>query len=214
MVAGSIATKLSTMVSPADPVVVLGTGPRFVSRGGEKLDAALDRFGLDVAGLRALDAGSSTGGFVDCLLQRGAIEVIALDVGHGQMDGHLRMDPRVVLHEGHNIRSVDIELLGPAGPVDILTADLSFISLRTVARPLADLVRPGGDMVVLVKPQFEVGREQVGKRGIVRNAALQTAAVEKVRQTLLGLGCGRTEVIESPILGAEGNREFLLYGTD
>ena len=120
------------MVSTSDAVVLLGPGPRFVSRGGEKLDAALDRFGLDVTGWRALDAGSSTGGFVDCLLQRGASEVIALDVGRGQLDQRLRTDPRVILREGRNIRSVGVELLGSSGRVDVLTADLSFISLLSL----------------------------------------------------------------------------------
>lgn len=212
LVAGSIATKLSSMVSPADAVVVLDPGPRFVSRGGEKLDAALDRFGLDVAGLRALDAGSSTGGFVDCLLQRGATEVIALDVGHGQLDGRLRVDPRVVLHEGHNIRSVDIELLGPGGPVDVLTADLSFISLRTVARPLADLVRPGGDMVVLVKPQFEAGRAEVSRgKGVIREPAVWREALIEVASALSAAGTGIMGAMASPLRGAAGNVEFFLH---
>jgi 23S rRNA (cytidine1920-2'-O)/16S rRNA (cytidine1409-2'-O)-methyltransferase len=194
--------------------VILGTRPRFVSRGGDKLDAALDRFELDVVGVRALDAGSSTGGFVDCLLQRGAAEVIALDVGRGQLDERLRKDPRVIVHEGRNVRSVGAELLGPAGRVDIVTADLSFISLRTVAVALAGLVRPGGDLVVLVKPQFEAGRPAASRgKGVIREPALWRAALIEVASALGAAGTGIMGAMASPLRGAAGNVEFFLHAT-
>jgi 23S rRNA (cytidine1920-2'-O)/16S rRNA (cytidine1409-2'-O)-methyltransferase len=214
LVAGATATKTSSMVSPADPVVVLAPGPRFVSRGGEKLDAALDRFDIDVQGRRALDAGSSTGGFVDCLLQRGATEVIAFDVGRGQLDERLRKDPRVVLHEGRNIRSVQAELLGPAGRVDMVTADLSFISLRTVAPVLAGLVRPGGDLVVLVKPQFEAGRAEASRgKGVISDPAVWREALIEVASALGAAGTGIMGAMASPLRGAAGNVEFFLHAT-
>jgi 23S rRNA (cytidine1920-2'-O)/16S rRNA (cytidine1409-2'-O)-methyltransferase len=202
------------MVSTSDAVVLLGPGPRFVSRGGEKLDAALDRFGLDVTGWRALDAGSSTGGFVDCLLQRGASEVIALDVGRGQLDQRLRTDPRVILREGRNIRSVGVELLGSSGRVDVLTADLSFISLRTVAPALTALVRPGGDLVVLVKPQFEAGRVEASRgKGVIREPAVWRGALLEVASALSAAGTGIMGAMASPLRGAAGNVEFFLHAT-
>ncbi len=164
-----------------------------------------------------LDVGASTGGFTDCLLQHGAARVIAVDTGHGQIDFRLRRDPRVRLLEKTNARYLSREQVGEI--VDLVVMDVSFISATLVlpavlaaAFPESPKERHGRQVVVLVKPQFEVGREQVGKSGIVRDPAAQTAAVEKVRQTLLARNCIRTDVIESPILGAEGNREFLLYG--
>jgi 23S rRNA (cytidine1920-2'-O)/16S rRNA (cytidine1409-2'-O)-methyltransferase len=214
LVGGATATKLSSMVSAADAVVVVGPGPRFVSRGGDKLDAALTRFGLDVSNRRALDAGSSTGGFVDCLLQRGASEVTALDVGRGQLDEQLRNDPRVVVREGQNIRSFDVELLGPAGPVDIVTADLSFISLRTVASALVALVRPHGDMVVLVKPQFEAGRPEVSRgKGVIREPSVWRETLIGAASALGAAGTGIMGAVASPLRGAAGNVEFFLHAT-
>ena len=143
LVDGSAATKVSRMVSAADQLVLLGSGPRFVSRGGEKLDAALERFAIVVDGCRAVDAGASTGGFVDCLLQRGAAAVVAIDVGRGQLDARLRADPRVSLHEGVNVRSVVAALLGPLGPADLLTADLSFIFFGPWPPPSSASCGPG-----------------------------------------------------------------------
>jgi 23S rRNA (cytidine1920-2'-O)/16S rRNA (cytidine1409-2'-O)-methyltransferase len=214
LVAGATATKLSSMVSPADAVLVLGPAPRFVSRGGDKLDAALDRFGLGVAGLRALDAGSSTGGFVDCLLQRGAAQVTALDVGRGQLNERLRNDPRVVVHEGRNVRLVDVDLLGAAGPVDVLTADLSFISLRTVAPALVPLVRSGGELVVLVKPQFEAGRVEASRgKGVIREPSVWRDALIEVASALCAAGTGIMGAMASPLRGAAGNVEFFLHAT-
>ena len=200
------------MVAAEEPIVVLGPSPRFVSRGGEKLDAALERFAIDVAGLRALDAGASTGGFVDCLLQRGVSEVIAVDVGRGQLDARLRSDPRVVVREGCNIRSAEPAVLGDGGPVGVLTADLSFISLRTVATALVRLVRAGGDLVVLVKPQFEAGRVEASRgKGVIREPAVWRDALISVASSLGSAGTGIMGAMASPLRGAAGNVEFFLH---
>jgi 23S rRNA (cytidine1920-2'-O)/16S rRNA (cytidine1409-2'-O)-methyltransferase len=191
---------------------------RYVSRGGLKLEKALDHWNVNVAGRVCLDVGASTGGFTDCLLQRGAARVIAVDTGYGQLDFRLRQDSRVRLLEKTNARYLTREQIGE--PVDLIVMDVAFISATLVLPaviaagfPLGSS-NPGKSVIVLVKPQFEVGREQVGKGGIVRDPALQAGAVEKVGQTLSGLGLGNIDVIESPILGVEGNREFLLYATD
>ena len=174
-------------MDPAEPVVILGDPPRFVGRGGEKLDAALDEFAVAVDGRRALDAGSSTGGFTDCLLQRGCASVVAVDVGRGQLHPKLRGDPRVTVRERTDIRAVDLEELG--GPVDLVVGDLSFISLRTVLDPLLALVRPGGDLVLLVKPQFEVGRAEASRgKGVIRDPDVRAAALAGVRDALTGRG--------------------------
>jgi 23S rRNA (cytidine1920-2'-O)/16S rRNA (cytidine1409-2'-O)-methyltransferase len=212
LVAGSTATKPARLVAASDPVELLGPGPRFVSRGGDKLDAALERFRVDVTGSRALDAGSSTGGFVDCLLQRGAVEVVAVDVGRGQLDARLRADARVRLHEGVNIRFADPEGLGLAEPVDLVTADLSFISLRAVAAALVGLVRVGGDMILLVKPQFEAGRSEVSRgKGVIRDPELWREGLRSVASALVGVGTGIMGVTASPLRGAAGNVEFFVH---
>jgi len=180
----------------------------YVSRGGLKLAAALDHFAIDVTSRICIDVGSSTGGFTDCLLQRGADRVWAVDVGHGQLDWKLRNDPRVEVREGLNAR-----YLKPADfprPFDLAVCDASFISTTLLIPAMVPLLAPDGAMVILVKPQFEVGRQQVGKGGIVRDPELHQAACDRVRGAVEALGF-RTEIIESPILGAEGNREFLLY---
>jgi len=201
---------------------------QYVSRGGLKLERALDHWRIEVKGLACLDVGASTGGFTDCLLQRGAARVIAVDTGYGQMDFRLRQDPRVRLLEKTNARYLTHEALGEF--VSFVAMDVSFISATLVlpaviatAFPSSDsgetgvLARQGTNskedknVVVLVKPQFEAGREQVGKGGIVRDEAAQKAAVERVRQCVIQLGAQKTDHIDSPILGAEGNREFLLY---
>jgi 23S rRNA (cytidine1920-2'-O)/16S rRNA (cytidine1409-2'-O)-methyltransferase len=190
----------------------------YVSRGGFKLAGALDRFGIDVRGHVCLDVGASTGGFTDCLLQRGAARVHAVDVGHGQLDWKLRNDPRVIVHEGVNAR-----YLQPGDfpePFDLAVCDASFISATLLIPAFAPLLSARGEMIVLVKPQFEVGKGQVGKGGIVRDPALHQAACDRVRTAVEELGgiASRgiaskwtTSIMESPILGAEGNREFLLY---
>lgn len=192
-----------------DAAIELLGQTRFVSRGGLKLEAALDHFGIDVTGLVCLDVGTSTGGFTDCLLQRGAARVHAIDVGPSQMDWRLRQDPRVVVHDHTNARYVEPELTGE--PAQFAAFDLSFISTTLVLAPVSRLLAAEASLVILVKPQFEVGREQVGKGGIVRDPALHAAACQRVREATeeLGYVC---QLIPCPVLGAEGNQEFLLYG--
>ena len=189
---------------------MVGPGPRFVGRGGEKLDAALERFAVPVAGRRALDAGASTGGFTDCLLQRGADEVVAVDVGYGQLHERLRADPRVDVRERTNVRSLDREALG--GPVDLVVADLSFISLRTVLPVLVPRVEPGGDLVGLVKPQFEAGRREAARgSGVIREPEVWRRVLEEVATAAAESGADRMDEMESPLTGADGNVEFLLH---
>jgi 23S rRNA (cytidine1920-2'-O)/16S rRNA (cytidine1409-2'-O)-methyltransferase len=198
------------MVHPTDALEVLGPRPRFVGRGGEKLDAALDAFGIDVRGRRALDAGASTGGFTDCLLQRGAASVVAVDVGYGQLHERLRADGRVTNLERVNVRGLDPGAIG--GPVDIVVADLSFISLRTVLGALVALTEDGGDLVLLVKPQFEAGRAEATKgRGVIRDPAVWRRVLEEVRAASVSQGAAMMEAMPSPITGAEGNVEFLVH---
>jgi 23S rRNA (cytidine1920-2'-O)/16S rRNA (cytidine1409-2'-O)-methyltransferase len=192
---------------------LLGEDLKYVSRGGLKLERALEHWRIDVNGKTCLDIGASTGGFTDCLLQHGAARVIAVDTGYGQMDFKLRQDLRVRLLEKTNARYLTRDLLGES--VEFLAMDVSFISATLILPaviPSAFAANShGGQIVVLVKPQFEVGREQVGKGGIVRDANAQLASLEKVRSALTELGAAKTDSIDSPILGAEGNREFLLY---
>ena len=197
------------------PIRLLSEDLRYVSRGGLKLEKALAHWQIDVEGKTCLDVGASTGGFTDCLLQHGAARVIAADTGHGQIAMKLRQDQRVSLLEKCNARYLQQEQI--AEPVALIVMDVSFISATLVLPAVVDAAFPvperkGKRIVVLVKPQFEVGRDRVGKGGIVRDAEAQAAAVEKVRTALTSLGCVHTDAIESPVLGAEGNREFLLYG--
>jgi 23S rRNA (cytidine1920-2'-O)/16S rRNA (cytidine1409-2'-O)-methyltransferase len=206
-VGGALATKPARLVAPGEPVVLLADPPRFVSRGGEKLDAALDQFGLDVAGLRALDAGSSTGGFTDCLLQRGCGHVIAVDVGRGQLHPKIRGDERVDVRERTDIRRVTLD-----EPVDLVVGDLSFISLRTVLDELLAVVRPDGDLVLLVKPQFEVGRAEASRgKGVIRDPEVQAAALADVRDALVSRGAVIMGEMTSPLKGGSGNVEFLVH---
>jgi 23S rRNA (cytidine1920-2'-O)/16S rRNA (cytidine1409-2'-O)-methyltransferase len=181
-----------------------------VSRGGEKLDAGLDGFGIDVEDRRAIDVGASTGGFTDCLLQRGASAVVALDVGRGQLHERLRDDPRVTVVERTNVRSAAAADLG--GPADLVVADLSFISLRTVAEALLGLARPGADLVLLVKPEFEAGRSTVSQgRGVVRDSAVWRDVLEDVVAAFASRGATIMGCMTSPLRGADGNVEFLLH---
>jgi 23S rRNA (cytidine1920-2'-O)/16S rRNA (cytidine1409-2'-O)-methyltransferase len=197
-------------VAPDEAVEVLGPPPRFVSRGGEKLDAALDRFAVDLAGTRVLDAGASTGGFTDCCLQRGAAAVVAVDVGRGQLHERLRADRRVEVVDRTNVRAVAPGELGDL--FDVAVADLSFISLTVVVPTLVALVRPGGDLVVLVKPQFEAGPREASKgRGVIRDPAVWTAALERVIDAFGSAGTTIMGVMTSPLRGAAGNVEFLLH---
>ncbi len=207
-VAGSPAPAPTRLVAPDESIQVTGDPPRFVSRGGEKLAAALDRFVVDVRGRRALDAGASTGGFTDCLLQAGAVHVDAVDVGRGQLAWSLRDDPRVTVRERTNVRHLEPDDLG--GPVDLTVADLSFISLLTVAPTLARCTRLDGDLVLLVKPQFEAGRARIGKGGVVRDPAVHRAVLHEVRDGLTAAGLHVVDVMASPLKGADGNVEFLV----
>jgi len=208
-VAGRPATKPSTLVDQAEPVTVAGPVRPFVSRGGEKLDAALDRFAVDVRGRDCLDAGASTGGFTDCLLRRGAARVVAIDVGYGQLAWPLRQDPRVTVLERTNVRDLRSDGL-PVAP-SVVVADLSFISLRLVLPTLARVSGDEAEFVVLVKPQFEAGPEAVGKGGVVRDPASWRSALQTVATTLEALGFEVAGVMASPLLGPAGNVEFLLH---
>jgi 23S rRNA (cytidine1920-2'-O)/16S rRNA (cytidine1409-2'-O)-methyltransferase len=193
---------------PAACLIKLLEGLPYVSRAGKKLEAAIDAFRIEVRDRICLDVGASTGGFTDCLLQRGARRVYAVDVGAGQLDWKLRNDPRVAVREGVNARYLSLEHIGEL--VDLAVCDVSFISVTLILSPMLALLRPGGEMVILVKPQFEVGRGKVGKGGIVRDPALHVEVCERVREAVLGMGLAAS-LMESPVLGAEGNKEFLLY---
>jgi 23S rRNA (cytidine1920-2'-O)/16S rRNA (cytidine1409-2'-O)-methyltransferase len=190
-----------------DADLAVDPGPKYVSRGGDKLAGALDALGLDVAGKVAIDVGSSTGGFTDVLLQRGAARVHAIDVGKGQLDWGLRQDPRVVVHEGVNAREgVPVE-----EPVDLVVADVSFISLRLALPPSLAKVRDAGDVIALVKPQFEAGRDAVGKGGVVRDAKARAAAAVAIANDLGSRGFGVVAITPSPVTGREGNREIFIH---
>lgn len=209
-VSGAIAHKPSRMVAAFEPVLLSGERARFVSRGGDKLDAALREFRVDVTAKRAFDAGSSTGGFVDCLLQRGAAEVVAADVGWGQLDARLRADSRVTVHERCNVRHVRAADIG--GSADVVTADLSFISLRTVMANLAECAAPRADVVLLVKPQFEAGRREASRgKGVVRDPAVWRRVLDEVAATAIEHGLTPAGVAVSPLQGAAGNVEFFLH---
>lgn len=210
LVNGAVAEKPARLVDVGDALVLEGPPPRFVSRGGEKLDHALETFALDVGGRRVLDAGASTGGFTDCLLQRGADEVVALDVGHGQLHPRIREHPRVRVMERCNVRTVAVSDIG--GPVDLVVADLSFISLLKVIEPLVQMVHPRGSLVLLVKPQFEAGRAEVSRgRGVITDPAIHDRVRADVQQCLESAGTVVRAWTESPVTGADGNREFLVY---
>ena len=210
LVAGAPADKASRLVAPDEAIELLGPPPRFVGRGGEKLDAALDHFGFDVEGATALDAGASTGGFTDCLLQRGAAHVVAVDVGHGQLHERLRADPRVTVVERTHIRDVSAERFGRDG-FDVVVADLSFISLSSVAGALTGLAHDGAELVVLVKPQFEAGRQEASRgRGVIRDPTVWDRVLRSVINAFSEAGAVMMGVMPSPIRGADGNVEFLV----
>jgi 23S rRNA (cytidine1920-2'-O)/16S rRNA (cytidine1409-2'-O)-methyltransferase len=207
---GAVAEKASRLVAAGDAIEIVGPPRRFVSRGGDKLEAALDAFDVDVRGARVLDVGASTGGFTDCVLRRGAASVVALDVGHGQLHERLRADPRVVNLERTNVRHVTAGDIG--GSVDVAVGDLSFISLRLIVGPVAAMCKPGSSMVLLVKPQFEAGRAEVSRgRGVITDPAVWQRACDEVAAALSAIGCDVIGVIASPISGADGNREFLIH---
>ncbi|HSD11124.1 MAG TPA: TlyA family rRNA (cytidine-2'-O)-methyltransferase [Candidatus Binatia bacterium] len=202
------ADKASESVA-ADAALAVGKRARFVSRGGEKLEGALSAFGIDVSGSVALDVGASTGGFTDCLLQHGARRVYAVDVGRGQLDWRLRQDPRVVVIERQNVRTLPPSSVPE--PVEVAVVDVSFISLRLVLPRIRELAAPAAIVVALVKPQFEVGRGKVGKGGVVRDVALHREAIDGIRQVARVLGFVERGFVESPLRGPSGNREFFLY---
>lgn len=207
-VAGQKATKAGSPVS-ADVELSIAEREKYVGRGGYKIEAALDAFHIPVEGRICADIGASTGGFTDCLLQRGAARVFALDVGHGQLDWKIRQDPRVDVREGFNARHLTPSDLTPSPT--LVVADVSFISLTLIFPPVFALLAQEGDMVVLIKPQFELSRGQVGRGGIVRDEALRLAAVEKIRAFVTGLGHRWLGFIPSPITGRDGNVEFLAH---
>ncbi|MEY2469365.1 MAG: rRNA (cytidine1920-2-O)/16S rRNA (cytidine1409-2-O)-methyltransferase [Actinomycetota bacterium] len=208
---GAVADKPTRLVAPGDAIVIDGPPSRFVGRGGEKLDAALDAFGIDVSGRRAIDVGASTGGFTDCLLQRGAVSVVALDVGHGQLDARLRADDRVTVLERTHVNDVDAAAIG--APFEVVVVDVSFISLTSVAAALiGSLAGPGTDVVALVKPQFEVSRAVASRgKGIVRDPLEWEAALDRVRTAFVARGAAMMGTVESPLKGASGNTEFLVH---
>jgi 23S rRNA (cytidine1920-2'-O)/16S rRNA (cytidine1409-2'-O)-methyltransferase len=213
-VAGAVATKPATGVTTDVALVVLDdpARPDYVSRGGHKLAGALEAFmplGLTVEGRRCLDAGASTGGFTDVLLRNGARQVVAVDVGYGQLAWSLRQDERVVVHDRTNIRDLTRDLIG--GPVDLVVGDLSFISLGLVLDALLAVTAEDGDLALMVKPQFEVGKDRVGRGGVVRDLALRSEAVVAVAQAAAAQGWGARAVATSPLPGPSGNVEYFLW---
>jgi len=209
LVAGATAGTPARQVAADEAVVVLPGAGEYVSRGGHKLAAALDAFALDLRGRRAVDVGASTGGFTDCLLQRGAVHVFAVDVGRGQLAWSLRQDARVTVMERTNVRDLEAGALQP--PPDVCVADVSFISLRTVAPNMLMITAPETDLVVLVKPQYEAGRARLGRGGIVRDPEVHRAVLGEVVAALDAAGLGVCAVIPSPLRGADGNVEFLAH---
>jgi 23S rRNA (cytidine1920-2'-O)/16S rRNA (cytidine1409-2'-O)-methyltransferase len=213
VMAGEVLVNGQKAAKPGQPVaedaaIEVLARPPYVGRGGLKLAAALRDFAIDVTGRVCLDVGSSTGGFTDAMLQAGAARVHAVDVGVGQLDWRLRTDPRVIRHEGINARALAFDDIGELA--DVATCDVSFISVTLILPALAPLLQPSAQMVILIKPQFEVGKGQVGKGGIVRDSALHQAACDRVARAVREFGFD-TSIMESPILGAEGNKEFLLH---
>lgn len=211
IVSGSFAVKPGRMVSPREPILFDAPPPPFVGRAGEKLDAALEEFALDPTGLRVLDAGASTGGFTDCLLQRGASTVLAVDVGFGQLHERIRQDDRVVVLERQNVRDLVPSLLG--GPAEMIVADLSFISLRTVVEALFSCGRTAAPFVFLVKPQFEAGRTEADRgRGVIRDPQVWRRVLVEVIDAIEQLGATIIDAMVSPLRGGDGNVEFLITG--
>lgn len=205
---GRVVTKAGAAVAAEADVTLIAPDHPYVGRGGLKLAHALDAFGIDVGGRHALDIGASTGGFTDVLLQRGAAHVVALDVGHGQIDWRLRTDARVTVLEGVNAR-----YLAPAdvpGPFDVVCVDVSFISLRQILPSVPPLLRPHADVVALVKPQFEAGRAEV-RNGVIRDEAVRARVVEEVRAAAAAVGLTTAAVTPSPVTGQKGNVEILLH---
>jgi 23S rRNA (cytidine1920-2'-O)/16S rRNA (cytidine1409-2'-O)-methyltransferase len=206
---GQVVSKAGAPIGDEARVELVVPDHPYVSRGGVKLAHALDTFAIDVTGRRALDVGASTGGFTDVLLRRGAASVIALDVGHGQLDWRLRTDPRVIVREGVNARHLTAADVPQA--VDLVTIDVAFISLRHILPPLPLILEPGGDIVALVKPQFEAGREEVGRYGLVTDPAVHDAVIARVTEAAQAIGLTRTALAPAAITGATGNQEFFVH---
>lgn len=204
---GTVVSKSGTAVAEDALIALSVEEPRYVSRAGYKLEKALASFQLSVVDMVVLDAGLSTGGFTDCLLQHGAARVYGVDVGYGQVHEKIARDPRVVVMERTNVRT----LAGLPELVDLVTLDLSFISVTKVLDAVIPCIKPQGGLVILIKPQFEAGKEQVGKGGIVKDPAVHAAVIEQVVAALRAHGCEHQGTIESPLLGATGNKEFLAY---
>jgi len=210
LVTGIPASKPASQVDAETSIVIQGERDDFVSRGGHKLAGALDHFsGVSVTGKRALDAGASTGGFTDVLLKRGAKDVVAVDVGYGQMAWELRQDPRVIVLDRTNVRHLTLDQVGEAA--EVVVADLSFISLTLVLPALVSVSTPGADFLVMVKPQFEVGRERLGAGGVVRDPELRQAAVQEVADCAYDMGLGCVGVVASSLPGPAGNVEYFLW---
>jgi 23S rRNA (cytidine1920-2'-O)/16S rRNA (cytidine1409-2'-O)-methyltransferase len=209
-VAGALALKPSRLVAADEPLELLTPPRRYVSRGGDKLEAALDHFAIRVEGRRVLDAGASTGGFTDCVLKRGAASVVAVDVGHGQLHPRVRHDDRVLVRERLNVRSIGLGDVGT--PVDLVLADLSFISLKVAIGPLIGVAAPRADLVLLVKPQFEAGRAEADRgRGVIRDPAVHARVRAEVGDVLERSGATIMGWMESPVRGADGNIEFFVH---
>jgi 23S rRNA (cytidine1920-2'-O)/16S rRNA (cytidine1409-2'-O)-methyltransferase len=209
LVGGAPAASPARQVGADEPIALTGEAPEYVSRGGVKLAGALDAFAIDVRSRRAVDVGASTGGFTDVLLRRGAAHVVAVDVGRGQLAWKLRNDPRVTVMERSNVRDLGPGAIG--APADLCVADLSFISLRTVAPNLLAITTPAADLVLLVKPQFEAGRSRVGRGGIVRDPGVHRAVLHEVVAGLADAGVGVQALARSPLRGADGNTEFFAH---
>ena len=202
-------TKAGSLVDATAAIRLKSIAAPYVSRGGTKLAKALNEFKIAVAGKSALDVGASTGGFTDCLLQHGAARVFAVDVGYGQLDWRLRNDPRVVVLEKTNVRYLEVSAL--PSRVGVATVDVSFISLKLVLPSIKNLLEPGADVVALIKPQFEVGKGQVGKGGVVRSPEDHQRVIQEIAAAAAALGFSVHGVIESPLLGPKGNKEFLIH---
>lgn len=206
-IGGKRIEKAGQKVDDTEQISIVGTGEKYVSRGGYKLEKAIAEFGLNIAGRVCLDAGASTGGFTDCLLQAGAAQVVAVDVGYGQLAWDLRQDPRVTVWERQNIRYFSKDLLEKLP--SLITADLSFISLELVLAKFKELVEPGGDLVTLIKPQFEAGRDKVGKKGVIRDQGVHLEVLKRLAENAPQKGWHLVNLTFSPIRGPEGNIEFL-----
>ena len=209
LVNGTPLTKAGSLVNADALIELKGEEIPYVSRGGLKLEAALHHFGINLKGLIAMDVGSSTGGFTDCMLQRGAMKVYCIDVGYGQLAWSLRNDPRVVLLERTNIRYLEKERIRDM--INVATIDVSFISLKNVLPKVREFVKEGGEILALVKPQFEVGKGEVGKGGIVREEEKRMGAVNSIREFAEELGLRSGGVLQSPVAGQKGNREYFLH---